>query len=66
MDEVVNVTYEIVENGYRDTRRLDPVHKNVVIDMTPHLSLGTNTVKMSFKGTTSGAETTQTVYIVAV
>lgn len=66
LDEVVNVTYEIVENGYRDIRRLDPSNKNVVIDMTPHLSLGTNTVKMSFKGTTSGAETSQTVYIVAV
>jgi len=66
LDEVVNVTYEIAENGYRDIRRLDPANKSVVMDMTPHLSLGTNTIKMSFKGTTSGAETTQTVYITAV
>jgi len=66
LDEVVNVTYEIAENGYRDIRRLDPANKSVVMDMTQHLSLGTNTIKMSFKGTTSGAETTQTVYITAV
>ena len=66
LDEVVNVTYEIAENGYHDIRRLDPSNKSVIIDMTPHLSLGTNTIKMSFKGTTSGAETSQTVYITAV
>ena len=62
-DENMYVTYTILETGKGFTTTKIAGNNTVVEDMTPYLSSGTNTIKMQFRGMTTGATAEKTPVI---
>ena len=62
-DENMYVTYSIAENGALIPQTYTSAEKKVVMDLYEYLSIGKNTVKISFKGADSGAEIEKTVIV---
>ena len=62
-DENMYVTYTIEENGLSFPTTKTPSQKNVKEDLYEYLSVGKNTVKITFKGAESGATIEKEVVI---